>query len=67
MPEGPTSSPTVAYADTGTAGEQPITPELVDQVADQVVAMLLLELRIERERCRQLTPAGSAGGGRSWR
>ncbi len=30
--------------------ESRITPELVDEIADKVYAMLLLDLRIERER-----------------
>ena len=42
---------------TGSAKEEilregRITPELVTEVADKVYAMLLLELRIERERHR---------------
>ena len=38
-----------------TPGEQPqaITPELVQQVADRVYALLLEERRLERERKRR--------------
>jgi hypothetical protein len=36
------------------AGSNPITPELVRQVADKVYALWLKELQIERERRRPL-------------
>ena len=50
------NSPSESYAILGNAlHEGGITQELVCQIADKVYAMLLLELRIERERER-LTP-----------
>ncbi len=42
----------------------PITPELVSQLADQVLAMLRLEMKIEKERYprRMNLPRSTRGG-----
>jgi hypothetical protein len=40
-----------------------VTPELVRKVADKVYAMLLLDLRLERERHRRPSRRSDAGRG----
>lgn len=49
-----TTADTSAKQDGGMTEGQ-ITDELVKQIADKVYAMLLLEMKIARERCRPLT------------
>ena len=44
-------------------GESLITPELVNEIADKVYAMLALELKIERERRRPAANLSTRGGG----
>jgi hypothetical protein len=44
------NSPNSPPSANGAAGKQAITPELVQQVADRVFALLIQEMQIERER-----------------
>lgn len=50
----------------GTPG-QAITPELVDEIADRVYAMLVREMNIERERLRRATTSVRGPGSKPWR
>lgn len=60
MPSTPPASRNSSSQSTtereGTQGPGVISPQLIDEVTAKVYAMLLLELKIERERQRFLTP-----------
>lgn len=66
MPESISAGRGAAPPGSAAPGAEQIPPELVSQVADKVYALLVAELRIERELCRP-APAGlSAAGGVKW-
>jgi len=66
MPSEAQSNPQQTGAPADAAPEQAITSELVNVIADRVYAMLVREMRVERER-QPHTPALLRGpGGKAW-
>jgi hypothetical protein len=60
------SETTTGYPGSSNQGNR-LTPELVSQVADKVYAMLIAELRIEKERHRlESSGRDNLPGGRGW-
>jgi hypothetical protein len=60
-PQDTTDRPAGAQGQPGKPGGQEITPELVRQLADRVWRMMLLDLKVEKERVRR--PPRAARGG----
>ncbi len=62
----PQSRPFRDSGNPGSAFRGEMSPELIRRVADRVYAMLLDELRIERERYREGSLTNAVPGGVKW-